>query len=340
MKLLILGGKRFLGRYLVEAAQELGHEVTLFNRGRENPSLFPNIENLIGDRNGNLEALKGREWDAVIDTCGFVPRAVRETTEILSGASQHYTFISSVSVYADLSKIGIDENHPVIPMSKEKAEEITKGTAGPIYNEYYGPLKYLCEQAAEEVMPNKTLSIRAGLIVGPNDYSDRFSYWVQRVAKGGEVLTPGNPNKQIQFIDVRDLSEWLIRMIENKKTGVFNATGPDNELTMGDLLETCKSALQSDARLTWVSEDFLTGHEVAFWSEMPLWIPDHLNEPGFLSVNIQKAIDNGLTFRPLSHTIRDTLDWELSRPLDIERKAGMQPSKEMNLLQRWHKSIS
>ena len=340
MKLLILGGTRFLGRYLVEAALESGHQVTLFNRGKENPNLFPNVDTLIGDRNGNLEALKGKKWDAVIDTCGFIPRIVGESAELLSDVTEHYTFISSASVYTDLTKVSIDENHPVLTISKEKEEEITNGIAGPLYNEYYGPLKYSCEQVIEEVMPNRALYVRAGLIVGPHDYSDRFTYWVQRVAKGGEVLAPGSTNKQIQIIDVRDLSNWIIDMVERRKTGVFNATGPNDTLTMGDFLQECKSVSKSDANFEWMDEDFLDNNQVKYWTEMPLWLPDKLNMPGFLSLSIEKAVNEGLKFRPLADTIRDTLVCESSRPVEIERKAGMEHQREQELLKRWHATVS
>ncbi|MEH7389575.1 NAD-dependent epimerase/dehydratase family protein [Bacillus sp. JJ1503] len=339
MKLLILGGTRFLGRYLVEAALEKGHQVTLFNRGKENPNLFPDVDTLIGDRNGNLEALKGKKWDAVIDTCGFIPRIVRESAELLSDVTEHYTFISSASVYTDLTKIGINENHPVLTISKEKEEEITKGIAGPLYNEYYGPLKYSCEQVIEEVMPNRALFIRAGLIVGPHDYSDRFTYWVQRVAKGGEVFAPGSPDKQIQLIDVRDLATGIINMVERRKSGVFNVTGPNDTLTMGDFLQECKSVSKSDAIFTWIDEEFLDKNQVKYWTEMPLWLPEKLNMPGFLALNIEKAVNEGLTFRSLADTIRDTLEWDSSRAVDIERKAGMEYMKEKELLERWHATI-
>ena len=247
MKLLILGGTRFLGRYLTENALEKGHEVTLFNRGKENPNLFPEAEKLIGDRNGNLEALKGRKWDAVIDTCGFVPHAVKESAELLAGAAGHYTFISSCSVYDELENPGIDEKHPVKSLPPEKAEEMTRGTAGPIYNEYYGELKALCEKEVEASFPSRNLIVRPGLIVGPHDYSDRFTYWVSRTAKGGRVLAPGRKDKQIQFIDVRDLAEWIIEMAERNAAGIFNATGPEFPLMMGTFLQECQQAVGSDA---------------------------------------------------------------------------------------------
>src|SRR5579872_4273010 len=232
MKLLILGGTVFLGRHIVEAALARGHEVTLFNRGQHNPDLFPEVEKLRGDRNGDLAALQGRQWDAAIDTSGFVPRVVRASAEALANAVKHYTFISSISVYADFTKLGIDESSPVAKLVDESVEEVT--------GETYGGLKALCEQAAEEALPGKVLIVRPGLIVGPDDQTDRFTYWPYRVAQGGEMLAPGRPAHQEQFIDVRDLAQWIVRMVEAGKTGVYNATGPDYVLSTQQLLEVCK----------------------------------------------------------------------------------------------------
>ncbi|MBB6452381.1 2'-hydroxyisoflavone reductase [Salirhabdus euzebyi] len=335
MKILILGGTRFLGRFLTENARKRGHEVTLFNRGKENPDLFPDVEKLMGDRNGDLKNLEGRKWDAVIDTCGFVPRTVRESAELLSKEIGHYTFISSGSVYNNLEEKGIDENHSINKLSMEKAEEMTEGTAGPIYNEYYGHLKALCEQELERIMPSRNLVVRAGLIVGPFDYSDRFSYWVNRVAKGGEVLAPGRKDKEIQFIDVRDLAEWIIKMVETNVIGVFNATGPHFTLTMERFLEECKKLTNSNTTYTWVSEDFLLDKDIKPWTELPLWLPDKWNMSGFLSMNIEKAEKRGLTCRPLKETIRDTLTWESTRT-NYERKAGMDINKERKILKWWN----
>jgi 2'-hydroxyisoflavone reductase len=334
MKILILGGTRFLGRFLTEAALRKGHDVTLFNRGKANPDLFPEAEKLIGDRNGDLKALEGRTWDAVIDTCGFVPWAVRESTELLAGAVGHYTFISSASVYDELEEPGIDENHPVKELPFEKVEELEKGAADNAVNEYYGELKFLCEKEVEKAFPERSLNVRAGLIVGPYDYSDRFNYWVSRVAKGGEVLAPGRKDKKVQFIDVRDLAEWIIYMAEENIAGTFNATGPDTPITMEQFLQECKAAAGSDAELVWADEEFLLANDVAFWSEMPLWIPDRENMGGFLAVNINKALQTGLAFRPLSETIWDTLAWESGRG-ETERKAGLDAEKEKAVLERW-----
>src|SRR5436305_843135 len=264
MRLLIIGGTVFLGRHLVEAALQRGHEVTLFNRGQHNPELFPEVEKLRGDRDGELSALKGRTWDAVIDTCGYFPRVVRQSAGLLADSVGHYTFISSISVFPEDVPPGTTENAPLLSMDDETVEEIT--------GETYGPLKVLCERAVEEELPGRTLIIRPGLIVGPNDPTDRFTYWPVRVARGGRTLAPGRPERLIQFIDVRDLAEWNIRMVEDRKTGIFNANGPNYDLSMGSLLESCKDVSGSDAEFVWVSEDFLTENGVGEWMDMPLWV--------------------------------------------------------------------
>lgn len=334
MKILILGGTRFLGRFIAETSLQRGHEVTLFNRGKENSDLFPEAEKLIGDRNGDLHALEGKEWDVVIDTCGFVPRTVRESAQLLAGNIGHYTFISSASVYDELERPGIGENHPVSKLSLEQAEEMTKGTAGLMNNEYYGELKFLCEQEVEQAFPGQSLIIRPGLIVGPYDFSGRFSYWVNRIAQGGDVLAPGRKDKQVQFIDVRDLAEWIVRMIEEKVTGTFNATGPETSLTMQALLEECSTVLQTGAELVWADESFLLENDAGFWMELPLWIPDREKMEGFLALDIRKALKAGLTFRPLPETIQATREWE-AQHADLERKAGLNRDKEKALVKLW-----
>src|SRR5690606_2480891 len=249
MKLLIIGGTRFVGRALVDSALARGHEVTLFNRGQSNPGLYPQVETIVGDRTGDLSALSSRSWDAVIDTCGYVPRIVRNMAETLSGNVGHYTFISSISVYRDFTQAGIDEAYPVGTVEDETVEEIT--------GETYGPLKALCEQAVAEVFPGRALNIRPGLIVGPHDGSDRFNYWPYRVARGGEVLAPGNPDASAQIIDVRDLGDWTLDMAERQATGVYNATGPEQPFTISHVLESCREVTNSDATFTWVSDEFL-----------------------------------------------------------------------------------
>jgi 2'-hydroxyisoflavone reductase len=328
MELLILGGTVFLGRHVAEAALARGHAVTLFNRGQHNPDLFPDVEKLRGDRNCVLEALRGRSWDAVIDTCGYVPRVVRASAQRLAEAVGHYTFISSISVYPSFPTPGMDESAPVGTLADESVEEVT--------GETYGPLKALCEQAAEAAMPGRVLSVRAGLIVGPYDPTDRFTYWPRRVARGGDVLAPGSPNGPVQFIDARDLAEWILRMAETGGTGVFNATGPAEPLTMGRLLEECRTVSGSDATLNWVDEEFLLTAGAAPWSELPLWVPAREEAmAGFSAVSCAKAIAAGLTFRPLAGTIRDTLAWDATLPADRELRAGLKPEREAELLAAW-----
>ncbi len=326
MKLLILGGTVFLGRHLVEAALARGHEVVLFTRGQHNADLFPQVEKLRGDRDGGLAVLQGRRWDAAIDTSGYVPRLVRASAELLAAQVEHYTFISSISVYADVSKPGLDEGTPVGKLEDETTEE---------YNgEAYGPLKALCEQAAEAAMPGRVLVIRPGLIVGPHDPTNRFTYWPHRVAQGGDMLAPGRPERVVQFIDARDLAEWTLRMVEARQTGIYHATGPDYALTMQQVLEACKAVSSSDAHFIWVSDEQLLEAKAGPWMEVPLWIPE--NDPetvGFMRVNCGKAIAAGLTFRPLAETVRDTLAWDATLAPDAERKAGMKREREAELLQ-------
>ena len=325
MRILIIGGTRFLGRHLVDSALARGHEVTLFNRGMTNPDLFPQVETILGDREKDLAELSGREWDAVIDTCGYVPRIVRLSASGLEGSVDRYVFISSISVYASFSKIGIDESDLVGKMEDETVEEIT--------GETYGPLKVLCEKAVQDTFGGEgALIVRPGLIVGPNDPTDRFTYWPVRVSRGGDVLAPDSPEAPVQIIDVRDLSDFIIKLIEEKASGVYNATGPDYELTLGAMLETCKQVSNSDANFKWASVEFLSRHEVAPWSDMPVWIPNTEEDAGFSRVDISKAIKAGLTFRLLEDTVRDTLEWAETRPSDREWKAGLSAEKEEKVL--------
>lgn len=337
MKILILGGTVFLGRHMVETALAQGHEVTLFNRGEHNPDLFPDAEKLRGNRDGDLGALRGRTWDAVIDTSGYLPRAVRQSAELLADAAAHYTFVSSLSVYPHPVPRGADESTPVEQLDDPTTENI---------GQYYGGLKALCEQTVEQYFPGRALHIRAGLIVGPYDNIDRFPYWVDRTTRGGEILAPGHPERRIQLIDARDIAGWNLRMIEQGKGGTFNVTGPDTLLTMQMMLETCKRVTGSDARFTWVDEAFLQAHEVGAFMEMPFWIPDAMN--GMLEVSIQKALDAGLTFRPLEQTTRDVYEWNQTRAPETQRwssayqsmtmKVGMTPEREADLLRRWKES--
>lgn len=338
MNILIIGGSEFLGRYLTKASLAHGHAVTLFNRGKSNPDLFPQVEKLRGDRNENLDALAGRRWDAVIDTCGYTSHAVRATAELLSDAAQHYTFISSMSVYAGFDTPRQDESAPVCELPAGQAEDENDVAT-------YGARKILAERAAEQAMPGRVLTVRAGLIVGPHDYMARFPYWVSRVARGGEVLAPAPPQRPVQLIDVRDLAEWIVRMIERQHTGTFSATGPDYELTMEAMLTACRSISASNARITWVDEAFLLEREVKPWSELPLWLPGAQGH-NFFTVDCTKALGTGLRLRPLEETARDTLEWiratggarvDASRPLvAASGQTGLLPKQERELLEAWH----
>lgn len=327
MNLLIIGGTVFLGRHIVEAALERGHTVTIFTRGKHNPDLFPEVEKLVGDRNDDLSALQGRRWDAAIDTCGYFPRQLRATAGLLADAVEHYTFVSSISVYRDFSKPEMDESGPVATIEDPTVEEIT--------GETYGALKALCEEAAEQAMPGRVLSVRAGLIVGPNDPTDRFTYWPHRIALGGEVVAPGDGAEPTQFIDVRDLAGWIVRMAEQRKAGIYNATGPDAPVPMSDLLEACKHVAGSDAKLVWVDKSFLIDQGAALWSEIPMSVPDTEDSAGFSRVSCARAVADGLTFRTVEQTIADTLAWDRTRPADQELRAGLSPEKERQILNAW-----
>lgn len=329
MHLLVLGGTVFLGRHIVQEALAQGHEVTIFNRGQHFPDLFADdgVTKLRGDRRGDISALEGGRWDAVIDTSGHFPRDVRATARRLADSVEHYTFISTINVYPDYTVRGIDESTPLATTDNPDADEITF--------ENYGALKALCEEALEEEMPGRNCSVRAGLIVGRYDFSDRFTYWPRRVAQGGRVLAPGRPERPVQIVDVRDLAQWNIRGATERATGRFNATGPDRVLTMGEVIETSRQVSQSDAEIIWVDDKFLVENEVGAWVELPLWIPESDGADGLSEINCSRAIAAGLRFRPLSETIADTLDWESTRPTDRELRAGMKPEREQQLLDLW-----
>jgi 2'-hydroxyisoflavone reductase len=327
MKLLILGGTVFLGRHLTDAALARGHAVTLFNRGQHNADLFPAVEKLRGDRDGDLSALEGRRWDAAIDVHGRVPRIVRMSAELLAPAVDHYMFISTTTVYGDYSIRDMAEDAPLATIADPTVEDPT----GP----NYGPLKVLSERAVEGALPGRALVIRPGLIVGPHDPTNRFTYWPHRVAEGGDVLAPDGPAHPARFIDARDLAAWAIRMIESGATGTYNARGPNETLTFGELLDTCKTITGSDARFVWVGEQFLLDAGVKPYTEIPLWIPSLPERAGFYSVNSGKAIAAGLTFRPVADTIRDTLAWDATQPSDAPRPSGLRPDWERELLTTW-----
>ncbi|WP_413299352.1 NAD-dependent epimerase/dehydratase family protein [Bacillus sp. 1P10SD] len=339
MKILVLGGSRFLGRTFIKEALSQNHEVTIFNRGNQNTGL-KDVEIITGDRFGDLSELKNRYWDSVLDTSGFIPFTVENSTELLKDRVKHYTFISSISVYQDWVPENINESYPVLDISLEKANELSKDVNGPIY-EYYGHFKALCEKIAEANLPGRVLNVRAGQLIGPNDYTDRIPYWVHRVAKGGKVLVPGNEHRRVQLIDNKDLSKWILKMMASNSSGTFNATGPDYPLTIKQFIDTCLRVTGSDTEIVWADEEFLLEQKVAPWTEMPLWVPEHsplspeLEKPwkGAFSINIDKAVKNGLTFRTLDESISDIYVWEKTRhiPQD-EWKSGMRAERETELL--------
>jgi 2'-hydroxyisoflavone reductase len=324
MRILIIGGTRFLGRHLVESALAHSHDVTLFNRGKSNPDLFPQLETILGDREKDVNKLEGRIWDAVIDVAGYVPRIVRLSAEVLKENVSRYVFISSISVYDNFKKVGINESDPVGRIADETVEEIT--------GETYGPLKALCEQVVQDMYGERALIVRPGLIVGPHDPTDRFTYWPVRVARGGDVLAPQKPEAAIQVIDVRDLSDFIIKLIQDAASGVYNATGPDYELTLGKLLEVSKQVSNSNANFQWASVDFLNQNKIEAWSDMPTWVPDDEEGIGFSRVDVSRALNAGLTFRPLEETVRDTLEWAQTRPADHEWRAGLTAEREAQAL--------
>jgi 2'-hydroxyisoflavone reductase len=336
LHILILGGTGFTGPYQVRYALSRGHKVTTFNRGKTHPGELPSgVEQLIGDRNSQLDALKNRKWDVVIDNPTTLPVWVRDAAQILKGNIDRYVFISTISVYADTSK-GVDETAPLAKYDGPDAFKETLEAMKASGYKTYGPLKALSEQEAEKWFPGQTLIIRPGLIVGPGDETDRFTYWPVRIDRGGEVLAPGDPSDPVQFIDARDLAEWTIRMIENKETGTYNATGPVKALGIGVMLDGIKGALNSSAKFTWASADFLDAQKVAPWSDMPVWTGE---ESGMARTNISRALAKGLTFRPLADTARDTLAWFKSQSADRQTKlkAGLAPEREAEVLAAWKK---
>ena len=321
MNLLVLGGTKFLGRAVVERALERGHAVTLFNRGHTNPELFPETERLLGDRSGDLGALRGREWDAIVDTSGYVPGVVRRSAEVLADFVRQYVFVSSVSAYADFSG-PLHEDDPLASLDPEHSvEELREDYAN------YGPLKALCEEAVAEILPDRHTNVRAGLLVGPHDPTGRFTYWPYRVARGGDVLAPAPPDRAVQFIDVRDLGAWIVDLCERAIGGTFNATHPG--VRWGELIEACRRVTGSATRAIWVPDAFLVEQDVGQWMELPLWIADE-HWRGLHQADVSRALGAGLTFRSLDETVGGTLDDAFPTA-----DAGLSPEREAELLQGW-----
>ena len=340
LRILILGGTGFTGPHQVRYALARGHKVTIFNRGREGNPWKGEVEELVGDRNaGDLKALAGREWDACIDNPTTLPFWVRDAGRALQGHVGQYVFISTISVYADNDKPA-DETAPLArytgtdPLA-ETMESFRKDVGG-----LYGPLKAASEAEAERQFPGITTIVRPGLIVGPGDATDRFTYWPVRLAKGGDILAPGDGSDHVQFIDARDLAEWTIRMVEARTFGVFNATGPAQPLSMRDMLAGIAAAVHAEPRLTWVPAKFLEEHNVSAWSDMPVWVPNEGDSAGFARRDIGRAKAAGLTFRSLASTSAETLAWFRTLPADRQAKlrAGIAPEREAEVLAAWRAS--
>jgi 2'-hydroxyisoflavone reductase len=339
-RILILGGAGLTGPHQVRYALERGHSVTLFNRGRTPlpPDLAGRVEQLHGDRAaGDLRALQGRTWDVCIDNPTTLPAWARDAAQLLAGRVAHYIFISTISAYADLAR-PVTESSPLHAYRGPDPYAETMDTLRASGFELYGPLKVMSEREVQLRFPSAAAIVRPGLIVGPGDATDRFTYWPLRVRRGGEVLAPGTPHDPVQVIDARDLAEWTIRLAEQRATGVFNATGPAAALAFGTLLETIRDAVQAQATFTWVPTPFLQAQEVAPWSDMPSWVPPDGEAAGMMCADIGAALAAGLTFRPLAHTVRDTLAWfdTLPEPRRAAQRAGLTAERERAVLQAWH----
>lgn len=340
MRLLVLGGTIFVGRHVVQAALARGDSVTIFNRGRHGRDLFPEVEKLRGDRDGDLSALRGRAWNAVVDTSGYFPRVVAASARELAGRVEHYTFVSSGSVYRDFAQPGITEDAPTHDVPADAPEELSSP-------ELYGGFKAGCERVVAETLPGRALAARAGVLVGPDDPTNRFTYWVTRIARGGEVLAPEPRDQLVQVLDARDLAEWILRMADERRAGLFNATGPVT--TLEAFLEEVRAATGSDARFAWVDERFLVDAGVEPFQDLPLWLAPSV-DPSFacfLAVDNARAVGAGLRFRPLAESVRDTLAWaseaDAPAPKDVGVEmapAGLASGRERELLDRWRREAA
>jgi 2'-hydroxyisoflavone reductase len=328
MKVLILGGTGISGPHLVRELRAAGHQLTLLNRGKRNPGMFKDIETLIGDRAGPLDVLKGRDWDVVVDNSGYFPKHVKLSAELLKGHTQHYIYVSSISAYADLTPPGIDEDYQLAELKDPDATEIT--------NDNYGGLKAACEKIVEQTFGDHQAVIRPSYIVGPGDSSDRFTYWPVRVARGGEVLAPGTASDTVQFIDVRDMADFMRACVERKIKGRYNLCNPPGAVTMGELLETSKRVSRSNASFTWASQAFIEQQKLVENGEIPIWAPPVGKEAGATLVSSARAVAQGLRFRDLDTTIKDTLAWHEQRPADQKAKlrAGLTAEREAQLLKQ------
>ncbi|HUA22867.1 MAG TPA: NAD-dependent epimerase/dehydratase family protein, partial [Steroidobacteraceae bacterium] len=334
-RVLILGGTGFIGPHFVAALTAHGHSVTLFNRGRSPLRAASNIEQLVGDRNGQVAALKGRDWDAVIDDSGYTPREVRLTATLLESHVAHYIFISSISAYADLKSPGIDENYPLAKLKDPTVEAVTADT--------YGGLKALCESVVEHSYPRRCAIIRPTFIAGPGDPTDRFTYWPVRVSRGGEMLAPGAPRDPIQFIDVRDLADFVRACVERGISGRYNVCTEPRAITMGMLLDLSNRITGADTEITWAGTRFLEAQRLigpdSTGRELPIWVSPTGDDAGAALVSCARAVAKGLRFRPLEQTITDTLAWQRQRTVAEQTlRAGLTPQREVELLRLLHQA--
>ncbi len=329
MKLLVIGGTQFIGRHFVEDAVARGHEVTLFNRGSR-PAPEGVAETIIGDRDTDLLKLADRGWDAMIDTSAYVPRQVREAARILEKNVDHYLFISTISVYRDTTEPYVDEDSELIRLEDATVEEVNGST--------YGGLKVLCEEELAKVYPeDRRLVIRPCIVVGPEDPTDRFTYWVARMHRGGEILAPRGPALPLQWIDARDLAAWMTRSLEHSLAGTYNAVSEADRFDMGSLLAAAKEASEKaggavDAKVTWVDEHFLRLHEVRPFADLPFWLPEP--STNMFRIDHTRGHEAGLTIRPVEQTVRDTLAWHRERG-EPELKVGLDPEREREVLEAW-----
>ncbi|MET3729690.1 2'-hydroxyisoflavone reductase [Fictibacillus halophilus] len=328
MKVLLIGGTRFLGRHVADSFNINQHEVTLFHRGKTaKVGITDNVHEIIGDRDIDLSLIENGSWDIVVDTCGYFPKQVRKSAEALMRKGTFYIFVSSVSVYEDQSVRNITEDAKTAELTDPNTTEI---------GEQYGSLKAACEREILDVFGDNALIVRPGLIVGPYDYTDRFTYWPTRGVRGGEILIPEMKDPTVRFIDVRDLANWIVRMAENKENGIYQAVGG-----VYDFNEVVQKCLLSQVQTTIVpvTESFLLNENVGEWVELPLWISSE-DYRGLDYADDTKAINKGLIFRPIEETIKDTADWSLSRNLNPDDwKAGLHPDKEKMLLKKWHERV-
>lgn len=338
LKILILGGTGFTGPHQVRYALARGHELTLFNRGRRPKEWPAEVEELTGDRNtGDLAALADRTWDVVIDNPTTLPFWVRDAGRVLAGKVGQYVFISTLSAYASNAEPGMGEDAPNAVYEGEDAMAETLDTLRESQFALYGPLKAASEREAEKQFPGITTVIRPGLIVGPGDETDRYTYWPVRLDRGGEVVAPGDGSDPVQVIDARDLAEWTIRMVEDRTFGTFNAVGPGYRVPMADLLCGIRAATTAGAELTWIPAAFLEEHGAQPWSDLPVWVPSGPETAGFGTRSNARAIAAGLTFRPLAQTALDTLAWWKTLPAERQAtlRAGLSPEKEREILAAW-----